>query len=183
MRLSGLSSVLYISLVVLSWAVPGFAASSATLSGTVTDSFGKVIPAAAVSATNIETSIEANRQTDSSGLYVIPDLQPGTYRITVRKDGFATIVRPDVVLHVEDVIAMNFSMQVGSLAQAVTVESGAPVVELASSTIGGTVDQTSVVELPLNGRSWTDLATLQPGVSSIKVLPAVSSQDRIGRGL
>jgi outer membrane receptor protein involved in Fe transport len=183
MRLSGLSSVLCISLVVLSWAVPGFAASSATLSGTVTDSSGKVIPAAAVSATNIETSIEANSQTDSSGLYVIPDLQPGTYRITVRKDGFATIVRPDVVLHVEDVIAMNFSMQVGSLAQAVTVESGAPIVELASSTIGGTVDQTSVVELPLNGRSWTDLATLQPGVSSIKVLPAVSSQDRIGRGL
>src|ERR1700733_7429411 len=181
MRLSGVASVLFTSLVVLIAAAPSFAASSATLSGTVTDSSGKVIPETRVTATNMDTNIDSSSQTDRSGLYVIPDLPPGMYRITVRKDGFATIVRPDVVLHVEDVIAMNFSMQVGSLAQTVTVESGAPVIELASSTIGGTIDQQSVVELPLNGRSWTDLATLQPGVSSIKALPAVSSQDRIGR--
>jgi hypothetical protein len=183
MRLTHISLAVLALLLVLGVAALGSAASAATLNGTVADSSGKIIPEATVTATNVETNIASSNVTDRSGLYVIPNLPPGTYRVTVQKAGFKTIVRRDVVLHTDNVMEMNFSMQVGSLEQSITIEAGAPVVELASPTISGTVNQTAVLELPLNGRSWTDLATLQPGVASIKALPNVTNPDRIGRGL
>ena len=99
------------------------------------DTPGQVVPEVQVTATNIETNIQSSSETDKSGLNVIPDLSPGTYHVTVSKVGFTIIVRPGVELHVEDVIAMNFSMQVGSLAQTITVEAGAPPGELSSATI------------------------------------------------
>src|ERR1700730_5733124 len=126
MRLSHISSVLLAGLIALGTAALGFATSAATLTGTVTDSSGKVVPQAAVTASNVETNIASATVTDTSGLYVIPDLPPGTYQVAVKKDGFKSIVRPNVALHTDSVTEMNFSMQVGALAQTVMVESGAP---------------------------------------------------------
>src|SRR5580692_4812171 len=149
MRLTHISLAVLALLLVLGVAALGSAASAATLNGTVADSSGKIIPEATVTATNVETNIASSNVTDRSGLYVIPNLPPGTYRVTVQKAGFKTIVRRDVVLHTDNVMEMNFSMQVGSLEQSITIEAGAPVVELASPTISGTVNQTAVLELPL----------------------------------
>ena len=182
MRFSRIRWVLFAILIVLTAAF-GVSTSATTLNGTVADSSGKSIPAASITATNVGTNVASPTLTDSSGVYVIPNLPPGTYQVSVQKDGFKTLVKPDVVLHTDSVVEINFTMEVGSLAQSVTIEAGAPVVELSSSTISGVVTNTAVLELPLNARSWTDLATLMPGVVSIKSLPSVTSPDRLGRGL
>ena len=83
---------------------------TATLTGRITDPSGGVIPGVKVEATNVETNVTFPGETNAEGLYNIPNLPPGTYRIIVQKSSFQTIVKPDVELHVQDVIALNFSM-------------------------------------------------------------------------
>ena len=155
----------------------------ATLSGTVTDLSGAVIPKAQISAKNAATDANRSSETNSNGFYTVPGLPPGNYAVSVTAAGFSTALRTNVTLTVGAQQILDFTMQVGQINQTVEVSVEAPNVELVSSTISGNVDQRSVVELPLNGRSWSDLATLQPGVSSIKTLPNVTNPDRIGRGL
>jgi hypothetical protein len=170
-------------LIVLGIGLLGVSASGSTLSGTVSDSSGKVIPGAKVTATNAATNVTSGVETDKAGLYVIPNLIPGVYQLNVQQDGFKSVLKNEVALHAEENIEINISMEVGSLAQSITVESGAPVVQLTSSTLTSTVTEAAVVALPVNGRSWTDLAVLQPGITSIHAMPDVSTPDRIGRGL
>ncbi len=100
---------------VLIWASP-----TATLTGRVTDSLGGVLEKAQIEATNLETNTVFQAKTSKDGLYRIPNLPPGPYRIIVRMFGFRTIVKPGVKLHVQDIIALNFSMQVGSTISSVT---------------------------------------------------------------
>src|SRR5262249_10623284 len=102
---------------------------TATLTGRVTDTTGGVIGAVKVDATNVETNIVYAGETNGDGLYTIPDLPPGNYRVVVQKFAFRTIVKPDVELHVQDVVALNFSMEVGSVVESITVESGAPLIQ------------------------------------------------------
>ena len=182
MGLSRIRLVLF-ALFVLMAAAFGISTSASTLNGTVSDSSGKVIPGANVAVTNVATNVTSSTTTDKAGLYVIPNLTPGDYQVTVQQDGFKTSVKKNVALHAEENIEINIAMEVGSLTQSITVESGAPVVQLSSSTLTSTVTETSVVDLPVNGRSWTDLAVLQPGITSIRAMPDVSTPDRIGRGL
>src|SRR6516165_6604346 len=99
---------------------------TATLTGRVTDPSGAVIAGVKVEATNVETDVSFPGETNANGLYNIPNLPPGTYRIIVQKFAFQTIVKPDVELHVQDIIALNFSMEVCSVVQSVTAEAGAP---------------------------------------------------------
>jgi Carboxypeptidase regulatory-like domain/TonB dependent receptor/TonB-dependent Receptor Plug Domain len=140
----------------------------ATLSGTVTDSSGAILPQAAVSVRNVSTDITRNTTTSSSGLYSIPNLLPGTYDVKASAQGFSTHVATGVVLTVGAQQVLDITLQVGQISQTVEVSTEAPTVELASSSISATVNATTVRELPLNGRSWTDLAALQPGVSAIQ---------------
>src|SRR5437660_972790 len=102
---------------------------TATLTGRVTDTSGGVIPAVKVEARNVETNVPYAGETNADGLYSIPNLPPGNYRVVVQKFAFRTIVKPDVELHVQDVIALNFSMEVGSMAASAPVETGAPVLQ------------------------------------------------------
>src|SRR5712692_11214002 len=102
---------------------------TATLTGRVTDPSGGVIPGVKIEATNVETNVTFPGETNAEGLYNIPNLPPGTYRIIVQKFAFQTIVKPDVELHVQDVIALNFSMELGSVAESITVEGGAPLIQ------------------------------------------------------
>jgi outer membrane receptor protein involved in Fe transport len=136
----------------------------ATLSGTVTDSSGAVVPKAQVIITDVATGVARKITADNVGLYSAPNLLPGTYQVSVTAAGFATEVRNGITLTVGAQQLLDIRMQVGQVNQTVQVTGEAPMVQLASSTISGEVNATTVRELPLNGRSWTDLANLQPGV-------------------
>src|ERR1700736_5008075 len=138
--------------------------SGATLTGTVKDSSGAVIPNAQVVITDVATGVSRTVSPGSAGLYIAPNLLPGTYEIHVSAMGFSTAVQKGVTLTVGAQQVLDFTMQVGQMAQTVEVTTEAPTVELTSSELGATVNSTTVRELPLNGRSWTDLANLQPGV-------------------
>src|SRR3989442_4831476 len=94
---------------------PLLAGPTATLTGRVTDPSGSVIAGVKVEATNVETNVTFSTETNEEGLYTIPNLPPGTYRVIIRQPAFRTIVKPDLELHVQDVITLNFSMELGSL--------------------------------------------------------------------
>jgi len=136
----------------------------ATLSGTVTDPSGASIPQAQVVITNVSTGVARTVTTDSAGFYTAPNLLPGTYEIRTTAAGFSTQVRTGITLTVGAQQALPIALQVGQVSQTVEVTTEAPTVELTSSTLSAQVTGATVRELPLNGRSWTDLANLQPGV-------------------
>lgn len=94
----------------------------------------------------------------------LTNLLPGSYRIGIEKTGFQKLIKPDVVLHVQDALELNFEMTLGSASQTITVEAGAPVVNTESAAFSTVVDRTFVDNLPLNGRSFQTLILLTPGV-------------------
>jgi Carboxypeptidase regulatory-like domain/TonB dependent receptor/TonB-dependent Receptor Plug Domain len=156
----------------------------ATLSGTVRDQSGGVLPAASISIRNVATGVTRAVKTDTAGFYSAPNLLPGNYEITAAAPGFASEVQNGVVLTVGAEQVLNFALQVGQVTQTVQVTAEAPTVQLASSAISAVVSATTVRELPLNGRSWTDLAALQPGVSGVNAIQTdfAAGGDRGNRG-
>jgi Carboxypeptidase regulatory-like domain/TonB dependent receptor-like, beta-barrel len=147
----------------------------ATLSGTITDQSGAVVPGAELSIKNSETGITRKVTSDKAGFYSSPNLLPGRYAIDVTAAGFATLSESGVSLAVGDQRALNLVLRVGQSSQTVQVTSVAPTIQLNSSTISGEVDSQTVRELPLNGRDWTQLATLQVGVVSVRTQASTSS--------
>lgn len=154
-----------------------------SISGTISDNSGAVIPNASVLMKNVATGVSTAVESNSQGLYSAPNLLPGTYEQTVSATGFQTIVRTGIILTVGAQTILNNSMKVGMASEKVVVTEIAPDLQAESSTISSVIDSKTIVQLPLNGRSWTDLATLQPGVSTIRTMASVSSTDRLGRGL
>ena len=138
--------------------------SGATLTGTVKDSSGGIIPNAQIVITDVATGVTRTVSPGGAGLYTAPNLLPGTYEVRVTATGFRTTVQKDITLTVGAQQVVDITMQVGQMSQTVEVTTEVPTVELTSSELGATVNSTTVRELPLNGRSWTDLANLQPGV-------------------
>jgi Carboxypeptidase regulatory-like domain/TonB-dependent Receptor Plug Domain len=135
----------------------------ATLSGTITDAQGGAVPNAKVSAKNLATAVVSESTTNGAGLYTIPNLNPGDYEVTVSSAGFSTTATK-LSLTVGAKQELNLSLMVGQVLQTVEVTGAAPQVELESSTIAGNVNSNTVRELPLNGRDWASLATLEPSV-------------------
>src|SRR5437868_680130 len=140
--------------------------SGATLTGVVSDSSGAVIPKATIAIKNKSTGATRNVETNSDGFYTAPNLLPGDYQVTVTAAGFSTAVHNSVTLSVGAQQTLNETLTVGKVADVVTVSDVGNTIET-TSTISGTVDGTTIRELPLNGRDWTQLATLEPGVTSI----------------
>src|SRR6266566_5937063 len=136
----------------------------ATLTGTVKDSSGAVIPNAQVLISEVATGVTRTVSPVAAGLYTAPNLLPGTYDVRVSATGFSTQLQKGITLTVGAQQVLDFTMKVGQMTQTVEVTTEAPTVELTSSELGATVNSTTVRELPLNGRSWTELANLQPGV-------------------
>src|SRR2546425_987563 len=155
-----------------------------TLSGTISDPSGRLVPQAQISIQNVATGITTTVTTNSDGYYTAANLHPGEYQITVSAKGFATEVRKGISLTVGAQQVIDLTLQVGSAAKTVIeVTTEAPAVQLASSDISAVVNATTVRELPLNGRSWTDLAALQPGVDTIQTQPTFAvGADRGNRG-
>ncbi len=154
----------------------------ATLSGTVSDSSGGVVVGATISSRNTATGIVREATTDSAGLFTIPNLVPGDYEVKVTAAGFSTAVQSNLSLAVGQQQQLNFSMKVGSTSTTVQVSESAPQIELTSSAVSGQVESETVRELPLNGRDWTSLAQLQPGVKQIQTQMAFSTSARGNRG-
>lgn len=161
-------------LIVLVAVSPVSASTSATITGRVTDQQELVVPGAQVQVTNILTNINYAGETNEDGLYRIPNLPPGEYRVIVQKDGFASIAKPGVELHVQDVITLNFAMQLGSVTQTITVEGGAPLLQVESAAVGTVVDRQFVENIPLNGRTFQSLISLTPGIVITPMLSIAS---------
>src|SRR6202521_837809 len=153
----------------------------ATLSGTVTDASGAVIAGAQVSAKNTATDIAKDTMTDSAGLYTIANLPAGPYEVKVTAKGFNTAVSK-VTLAVGAQQTLNVPMKVGETSQTVQVTEAAPQIDLTSSTLTGQVESQTVLDLPLNGRDWTSLATLHPGVNLIETQMDYATSARGNRG-
>jgi hypothetical protein len=154
----------------------------ATITGTVTDASGGVIANAQISAKNVATGIVTAGTTNSDGLYTVPNLFPGEYHVTVSASGFTSKVLT-VTLTVGAQRALDVSLAVGQSQQTVQVTEEAPTIQLQTSTISGVVQGSEVRELPLNGRDWASLATLQPGVATVRTQEAVTQVGSHARGL
>jgi hypothetical protein len=148
-----------------------------SLSGTVLDVSGAVVPNATVDIENPATGVKRAVITDKVGLYVAPNLLPGEYQVTVSAAGFETQVDSGIVLTVGAQQVLNVKMQVGTITSKVQVNAQESTIELASSGLDALVNSQTVRQLPLNGRSWTDLAILEPGVIS-----SAAQQDNISGG-
>jgi hypothetical protein len=139
---------------------------TAALNGRITDRDGRAVTGVEVRALNAGSTVPYLADTNEIGLYNFPALPAGTYTLTATINGFQQAVRPGVELHVSDVIRLNFSLRVGSTAQSVIVEGGAPLIETTSSEVGGLINSKEIEELPLNGRNYIDLSLLQAGVTN-----------------
>ena len=154
-----------------------------TISGTVSDSTARVISGAEVLIKNVATGVTRNATTNTDGLYTAPNLLPGTYELTYRAAGFKTEIRTGIALTVGATEVIDLTMQIGTALEKIEVNTEAPAVQTTSSDISAVVNATTVRELPLNGRSWTDLAQLQPGVATIETQPTFAAgTDRGNRG-
>ena len=154
-----------------------------TISGTVTDSSGRVINKVEITITNVATGVTRVVTTNDEGFYSAPNLLPGTYELKFSASGFRVEARKNIELTVGALVGLDQTLRVGSLSETVVVQSEIPAVQLSTSDLSAVVNATTVRELPLNGRSWTDLAQLQPGVSAIHTQPDFSAgTDRGNRG-
>jgi outer membrane receptor protein involved in Fe transport len=155
----------------------------ATLTGTITDPAGRVVPGAQIVITNEATGVVNKLATNSDGNYTAGNLIPGDYTISITAAGFNTEERTGIELTVGGQQVLDLTLKVGASKISVEVTTEAPEIQLNSSDISAVVNATTVRELPLNGRSWTDLATLQPGVNRIQTQPDFSAgTDRGNRG-
>jgi outer membrane receptor protein involved in Fe transport len=157
------------TLLILAFALRAFAGPTGTLTGRVTDSAGAPIPHAIVEARAIETNVATSGETNSSGLYNIPDLSPGMYRIIVRKTGLKTVVKPGLEIQVQDVVAMNFTLEAGSTIESITEPEGAPLISSEDSTVGITIGQRTLEDLPTLTRNPYDFVVLAPGANAAGV--------------
>jgi hypothetical protein len=139
----------------------------AAVTGLVTDPNGRSVPGVTVYITNLATNVGSRTITNDQGVYRIPSLQPGIYRITLDKDGFKSIVKSGVELHVQDVASINFELQIGSVSETVTVEAGGLVINTTDASVSTVVNRQFVENMPLNGRSFQSLLLLTPGVTAV----------------
>src|SRR5438094_785780 len=154
--------VLLIS-VMLSGHLVSAQVTTGTISGVVQDSSGAVIPGVSVTVKNLDTGITRTVTTDEGGRYTVPDLTLGNYEVEAQLPGFQTEVRSGITLTVGRSAVVNFALKVGQIADKVTITEEAPLVESTTSAMSSLVDARTIRDLPLNGRSWDNLALLQPG--------------------
>jgi hypothetical protein len=155
----------------------------ANLSGVVLDGSGGAVPNATVSIKNVATGVVREVQSNSDGLYSAPNLPPGSYEIEVSAKNFSRTVVEDVTLTVGSERVLNLTLKVGGVDTRVVVIGTPSTVETSSSTLSATVEQKTIVDLPLNGRDWTLLATLQPGVIAVRAQATTgNSANRGNRG-
>ena len=132
--------------------------------GTLTDQSGAAVAGANVVVTDSERGTSRTVTTDESGSYAVPDLQPGTYKIHVEAKGFKGVDRPNVQIEVASDVRADFALQPGNVTEILTIIEEVPLVNTTSATLGGTLSNQEINDLPLNGRNYENLLQLRPGV-------------------
>jgi hypothetical protein len=160
--------------------IAGYAQSTATLTGTITDPSGAVVPQAQVTVHELATGADRSVASDASGLYTIPSLQPGTYSVTVHASGFSDYKVASLTLQVDQSVTENVRLGVASAGEVVQVQGAAPIIDEQTITLGQAIDQQTVQKIPLNGRHFLDLTNLTPGTV---VPPVTGNLTSASRGL
>ena len=144
----------------------------AKIQGTVTDPTGAVLVGVKLTATNVGTNLEYTAETGADGNYVFLNLPIGTYRVTVTDAGFRTFTATGITLVLDQIYQLNVKMEIGQISEQVMVEASNVQVETTNTQLGTVINGDTIVDMPLNGRNWTQLQLLQPGV--------MASSDRFG---
>ncbi len=137
---------------------------TATITGEVKDASGAVVPKASITITNTATGVSLKSETNDNGSYTIPSLKPGPYSVTVEKGGFKKFVRSGITLQVNQFSRIDVGLEVGDVTNTVEITQAAALLETETSARGSVIDQKKIVDLPLNGRDYNQLALLSPGV-------------------
>lgn len=141
-----------------------FGQTSGTIQGTVTDDSGAVIPGAQVLVSSLDTGAESSVSTNEVGFYTIPGLNQGLYSVTCSSDGFATREYPEVRLEVQQTMRIDCAMSVGSVTETVEVNAAAILIQSEKTEVGQVIDSKRILEMPLNGRNYLELAKFSVGV-------------------
>ena len=129
------------------------------------DTSGAVIPRAAITVKNTGTAVEHRTATDNNGQFTVTQLQPGTYTVSAQHEGFKRVEQAPFSLDVNQVIAVEIKLEVGSASQTVEVASVEPLIEAQTSSLGSVVEEKAINDLPLNGQDFIQLTYLTPGVN------------------
>ena len=154
-----------VGLLVLGFSAVGFAQSTTTgsIGGVVSNPAKEVVPGASVTVKNIGTNKEDTATTDDTGRFKVANLQPGTYSVTVNSSGFSPMTAENVVVEVGRETSLEVALSVGPVTGTVDVSAEAPVINTTQQDFSSNINQTSINELPINGRRWSNFALLTPG--------------------
>ncbi len=147
---------------------------AAALNGTVHDPSGAVVPQATVTLANVKTGFKQETRSNSTGNYSLVNISPGSYVATVSKDGFSTEKSPEFELAVNQTATINFDLRVGSANSTVEVAANAVQIETSTAELGTVINNSEVNSLPLNGRNFTELLLLGPGISPVNATEGFS---------
>jgi Carboxypeptidase regulatory-like domain len=159
--------VILASVVLMLFLCPGIILAQSpngSIRGIVLDPDAKSIPGAEIIVVNDATNLQYQTKTNGEGIYAVENLPPGLYRIQVSKFGFKAIIKPNIILNVQDALAINFTLPIGASSVVVTVEGGTPFINTTDGSVSTVVDRNFVENMPLNGRSFQDLILLTPGI-------------------
>ncbi|MDP2999009.1 MAG: carboxypeptidase-like regulatory domain-containing protein, partial [Bryobacterales bacterium] len=175
----------FLLLLVVLVTLPGLLSAqvTATITGTVRDSSGAVVPQAKVTANNTGTNLSRTVTSDPTGQYVIPQLVVGAYEVRVEKEGFSPFLQTGVLLQANTQVQVEAVLQVKSATEQVTVSSTVNLLQTNSSTLVQVVDQQRVADLPLNGRNVLSLISLDASVMTKNVPSSVSQSYNLGQGM
>src|SRR5271167_1050900 len=164
-RMTAASRLLFATFTLLLFATSALAQSTAgRILGTLTDQSGAAVAGATVVVTDVQRGTSRTVTTDEYGGYVVTQLLPGTYKIHVEAKGFKAVERPNVVVEVATDVRADFALQPGQVSETVVVQEDVPLINTTSSTLGGTLSNAEINDLPLNGRNYENLLQLRPGV-------------------
>ncbi|HEV2401912.1 MAG TPA: TonB-dependent receptor [Candidatus Sulfotelmatobacter sp.] len=157
--------LLFVTFTILSLALPlASQSTSGRILGTLTDQSGAAVGGATVVVADLQRGTSRSATTDESGNYATPNLQPGTYKIHVEAKGFRTVERQNVQVEVASDVRADFSLQPGQVTETLTITEEVPLINSTSSTLGGTLSNKEINDLPLNGRNYENLLQLRPGI-------------------
>jgi hypothetical protein len=178
-------SIALLSLIFLTCSIASAQSGNATLQGTITDPTGAVVPNAHVHIVEAATGVARDIDTNSAGFYAAPNLPPGRYTVTITAPGFGTKAENDLLLTVGAVRDLDIPVAIATSDQTINVETSSNQVNTVDTSVQGIIDGKQTRDLPLNGRDWTTLATLNTGVSQIltQYAGAATATTRLSRGL